>query len=113
MARRDNVTATFSEEMDQNTLRTDPATQTAPSVKLYERVRKKIRRQGKKRWVWRWRPMSAEVRWDTPCQMVTLDPHGTLAPYRRHLAVISTEPKDADSNSLARNYPWTFYTGAG
>ncbi len=101
-------TATFSEEMD-------PATLTASTAKVYQRVRKNIRRHGKVRRVWRWVPVSAEVSYDTVNKTVTLNPYGTsetlLAPSRRHLVVISTGAKDKAGNALAQNYSWTFTTG--
>ncbi|MCA1718587.1 MAG: Ig-like domain-containing protein [Actinobacteria bacterium] len=108
VARNISPTATFSEEMDPDTL-------TASTAKVYQRVRKKIRRHGKVRRVWRWVPVSAEVSYDGATKTVTLNPYGTsetlLAPSRRHLVVISTGAKDKAGNALVQNYYWTFTTG--
>jgi hypothetical protein len=117
-----NFTALFSKEMAQSTLVTDQGTlatgetvPTSSTVKLYERVRKKIRRHGKVRRVWRWQAVSAEVSCDTPCQTVTLDPYAKsdilLAPNSQYRAVITTGATDVDGNALAQNYSWTFSTG--
>ncbi|MBA3474433.1 MAG: Ig-like domain-containing protein [Rubrobacter sp.] len=101
-------TATFSEEMD-------PSSLTTSTAKVYQRVRKKIRRHGKVRRVWRWVPVSAEVSYDGANKTVTLNPYGTsetlLAPSRSHRVVISTGVKDKAGNALAQNYSWTFTTG--
>jgi hypothetical protein len=108
VARNISPTATFSEEMD-------PTTLTTSTAKVYQRVRKKIRRHGKVRRVWRWVPVSAEVSYDTVSKTVTLNPYGTsetlLAPSRSHRVVISTAVKDKAGNALAQNYSWTFTTG--
>jgi hypothetical protein len=107
VSRGTSVSATFSEQMDSQTL-------TSSTVQLYERVRKKIRRHGKVRRVWRWVPVSAEVSYNPLSKTVTLDPYGTsensLAPYRNHLVVITTGAKDNAGNALAQNYSWTFTT---
>lgn len=111
--RSTNIEATFSEEMNPATLVTDPTTQTSPNVKLYQRVRKKIR----KRWRWRWVPITAtQVRCDNPCQTITVDPYPSdssllLATNRSHMVVITTGAKDKAGNTLAQNYSWTFTTG--
>ncbi|MBA3472257.1 MAG: Ig-like domain-containing protein [Rubrobacter sp.] len=108
VARNISPTATFSEEMD-------PTTLTTSTAKVYQRVRKKIRRHGKVRRVWRWVPVSAEVSYDTVSKTVTLNPYGTsetlLAPSRSHRVVISTAVKDKAGHALAQNYSWTFTTG--
>jgi hypothetical protein len=82
---------------------------------VYQRVRKKIRRHGKVRRVWRWVPVSAEMSYDTASKTVTLNPYGTsetlLAPSRSHRVVISTGAKDKAGHALAQNYSWTFTTG--
>jgi thermitase len=109
VSRGTNVTATFSEQMDSDTL-------TSSTVQLKQKVRKKIRRHGKVRRVWRWVPVSATVSYNSLTKTVTLDPYGTsetsLAPYRNHGVVITTGAKDEAGNALAQNYSWTFTTGS-
>ena len=111
-----DVSAIFSEEMDPETLVTDQTALTSTNVKLYERVKKKIRRHRKVRRVWRWVPVSAEVSYDAPTKTVTLKPYGTsetlLDPYRSHRVVIGTGVKDEAGNALAQNHSWTFTTGS-
>jgi hypothetical protein len=111
-----DVSAIFSEEMDPETLVTDQTALTSTNVKLYERVKKKIRRHGKVRRVWRWVPVSAEVSYDAATKTVTLKPYGTsetlLDPYRSHRVVIGTGVKDEAGNALAQNHSWTFTTGS-
>ncbi len=118
VARSTDITATFSEEMNSSTLVTDPTTQTSPNVKLYQRVKKKIRRYGKTRWVWRWVPITAtQVSCDNPCRTVTLDPYPSdssklLVANRSHRVIITTGAKDKAGNTLTSNYSWTFTTGS-
>jgi methionine-rich copper-binding protein CopC len=101
-----NITATFSKEMEESTL-------TSSTVQLQQRVKKRIRRHGKIRRVWRWVPITAtQVSCDNPCQTVTLDPSVSLAANRTHRAIITTGAKDKDNNALAQNYSWSFTTGA-
>ena len=112
VARDTSPTATFSQDMDATTLQTDPTTQTSPSVKIYERVKKK---KGKRR-VWRWVPVSAQVGYDATNKTLTVDPYGMsetlLAPNRSHKVVISTEAKDMTGDALAQTKVWTFTTGS-
>jgi Bacterial Ig-like domain/Lysyl oxidase len=102
-----NITATFSKEMDESTL-------TNSTVKLQQRIKKRIRRHGKIRRVWRWVPVSAEakVSYDATTRTVTLDPSVSLAANRTHRAIITTGAKDTANNALAQNYSWSFTTGA-
>jgi hypothetical protein len=105
MALDANIMATFSKEMKESTL--------TSSVHLQQRIKKRIRRHGKIRRVWRWVPITAtQVSCDNPCQTVTLDPSVSLAANRTHRAIITTGAKDKDNNALAQNYSWSFTTGA-
>lgn len=101
VARSTNVTATFSREMNPNTL-------TSSTVKLYQRIKKKGR--------WRWVAVSASISCDASCSTVTLDPYGTstsvLGPNRRLRAIITTGARDTADNALAQSYVWTFTTGS-
>jgi Bacterial Ig-like domain len=109
VARNTNVTATFSEEMDETTL-------TTSTFQLYQgqwtRVKKK--KKGKKHWVWvyKWVPVSASVSCDSPCKTATLDPTSDLAANTTYLAVVTTGAKDWANTALAKNHSWTFTTGA-
>lgn len=112
-----NVVATFSEEMNPTTLETDSATQTSPSVTLYQKywyqVRKRLR-SGKIRrvWTYRWVPVTAKVICGNPCKTATLDPSSNLLANTTYMTVVSTGAKDKAGNALTQNYSWTFTTGS-
>ena len=102
--------------MDPATLETDPNTQTSPSVILYQgqwtRVKKK--KGKKKRWVWvyRWVPVSSEIRCDNPCRTATLDPYSSanstlLAANSNYLTAVTIGAKDEAGNAPAQNYSGT------
>jgi hypothetical protein len=101
-----NVTATFSEEMMSNTINTS-------TVKLYQRVRKTIRRHGKKQRVWRWVPVSASVSCNSSsaCTTATLDPTNPLAANTTYMAAVTTGAQDESGSALAQAKYWTFTTG--
>ena len=85
-----NVTATFSEEMDPNTL-------TGNSVKLINTRTGSI--------------VQAEVSCDDSCKAVTIDPDSRLARKTKYKAVVTTEAQDLVGQAMEENETWTFTTG--
>jgi hypothetical protein len=101
--RNTNITATFSEEMNPNTI-------TASTVKLSVYNKKKRKYVPVTNTV-----VSCDSR-PAPCKKVTLDPYGTsstlLGANKRHKVTITTAVKDKAGNALAQNKIWTFTTGS-
>jgi alpha-tubulin suppressor-like RCC1 family protein len=99
--RGSSPTATFSEEMNPDTL-------TTSTVKL------SVYNKKKGRYVL---VSNTTVRCDSPCYTVTLDPYGTsstlLAANAKYKVTITTGAKDATGDALAQNKAWTFTTGLG
>ena len=99
VARNISLTATFSEEMNPNTLN-------ASTVMLF------ARKSGK----WR-RVADVAVSCDNSCQAATIDPYPSdpaklLAANKKYMVVVTTGAQDKAGNALARNYSWTFTTGS-
>lgn len=98
--RNTSPTATFSEEMNPNTL-------TTSTVKLSVYNKKK----GK------YVPVTdTAVSCDSPCKTVKLDPYGKsstlLGANKKYKVTITTGVKDKANNALAQNKVWTFTTGS-
>lgn len=113
VARDTGPAATFSQEMD-------PETLTASTVTLHELTRKKV----KKRWRWTWVPVSARVSYDEETQTATLDPYPSdpsalLPAGKKYMATVTTGAKDAAGETFdqdptkagAQPKVWTFTTG--
>jgi hypothetical protein len=89
-----NVSATFSEAMDQSTLTTSTFTLT---------------KQGSTS------PIAATVGYSSPTNTATLNPNSDLASNATYTATImggSTGAKDQTGNAMAQDHSWTFTTGA-
>src|SRR5215217_5359009 len=87
-----NVTATFSEDMDPNTLTTGTFTLTKQGSSI---------------------PVAAHVTYDATNKKAILDPDSTLEASTSYTATIkggSTGVKDLAGNALAQDYTWTFTT---
>jgi hypothetical protein len=103
-----NLTVTFSEKMEPNTIvmtprdSADPTVGTSSSVKL-ERYDKKKRKYQPVRGV--------ETSCNTSCDTVTLDPATSLLANTKYKATITTAVKDKAGNALAKTFSWTFTTG--
>jgi DNA-binding beta-propeller fold protein YncE len=94
--RRDaNITATFSEPMDSNTL---SAWDEPPSVKVVKASTG-------------YAVSLNTVRCDNPCRTLTIDPYSRLAKKTKYKVTITTQAKDLAGNALTTNYTWTFTTG--
>ena len=114
VARSHNVTATFSEDMDQSTIVTDQTALTSSTVLLHQKywykVRKKVRGKIRRVWRYRWVPVSVKVSYDAVTKTVTLDPSSALLANTNYLAIVTTGVQDEAGNALAQNYSWTFTT---
>lgn len=100
VSRSKTIKATFSEEMNPNTL-------TASTVKLH------VYNKNRQRWV---AVTNKTVDCDSPCTIVELDPYGTsstlLGANKKYRVTITTAVEDKVGNALARNKVWTFTTGS-
>jgi hypothetical protein len=86
-----NVTATFSEEMDPDTL-------TESTVFLLNT------KTG--------RAVKAEVSCDDPCTTVTINPWKRMKSNTRYKAVITKGAKDLSGHAIEEKYSWTFRSQA-
>ena len=98
-----DITATFSEEMNPDTLSTS-------TVKL------SVYNKNKRKYV---QVTNTAVSCDSPpapCETVTLDPYGAsstlLGANKKYKVTITTGVKDKANNALAQNKVWTFTTGS-
>jgi hypothetical protein len=103
--RTTNVSATFSEEMDANSL-SDVFTNTSTTFKL-QQYNKKTRK---------WKTIPAKITLTNTNKTATLDPFGShggpLAANKKFRGFNTTGAKDVAGNPLARNFIWIFYTGS-
>ena len=95
VARNTNVSATFSESMDEASI------EAAGTVKLVLAGKK-----GKTT------PVAASVTYNPDTKTVTLDPATNLGRRATYTVTITTAAKDEAGNALARPETWTFTTGA-
>jgi hypothetical protein len=109
VARNTDLTIVFSEEMDPDTLSTSTVTL---HQKYWYRVRKRVRGKIRRVWRYRWVPVTASVSCDTPCKTATLDPSSDLLANTTYSATVATGAKDKAGSALAQNYSWTFTTGS-
>ncbi len=99
--RSTNVTASFSKEMDANTL-------SSSTFKLFQWNAKKKQ----------WRQLTdAAVTCNLRCTTATLYPYASdsskfLAANKKYKAVITTGAQDMAGNALSSKYSWTFTTGS-
>ena len=104
-----NVSATFSEEMDANSLR-DVFTNTSTTFKL-QMYNKKTKK---------WKTIPATIALTNTNRTATLDPFGAtegagdtpLAANKKFRGLITTGAKDLAGNPLAKSFVWIFYTGS-
>ena len=103
VARTANVRATFSEEMDPDTL-------TSSTFKLQQYNRKTRK----------WKTIPATVTMTNANKTAILDPYGAtegsaeqpLAANKKFRGLITTGAKDVAGNPMARSFTWIFYTGS-
>ena len=95
VARNTNVSATFSETMDEASVKA------AGTVKLVL-----VDKKGKTT------PVAASVTYNPATRIVTLDPATNLGSKATYTVTITTAAKDKAVNALARPETWAFTTGA-
>ena len=107
VVRNTNVTATFSENMDLETLVTSPTDPSDPLVGTSRTVKLINTATGTR--------VPATVSCDDdPCTTVTLDPSVNLGSFKKYKAIIMgglSGARDLQGNPLAQNKVWNFTTG--